>query len=992
LTLWRGGEKLTATVPQPAPALVASLPAPLTAFIGREHEVAEVRRLLESARLLTLTGAGGSGKTRLALEVTARAEADGRAIAWVELAPLADPDALAMHVALALGIRSEGAASPEQALVARIAGQALLLVLDNCEHVVDAAAQLVATLLAACPSLRVLATSREALGVSGERSWLVPPLSLPPVGVAPDVGTAAATEAVRLFVARAREVSRTFALTAENVEAVVRICRRLDGLPLALELAAARAAVLAPAQIAARLEDRFALLVSGARAVTPRQRTLRSAVDWSYDLLDTDERILLERLSVFAGGFTLDAAESVCAGGMVPAARLLDLLSALATKSLVTMQEEGGTARYRLLETIREYAIERRRERGEDAQVDQRHAAYYLALAQAAEPDLILGRVARMHDIDVEHDNVLAALGWSAAHRQGARIGLPIVWALLWYWFHRQLWREGFAQAERALDTADAPAPQHRAAALHAMGLFGMYARDPRSSERLAEAQQLWREAGIERWQAFTRLVETIAASLRKDVETATRFADEMLALAQRQPDPWDTALAKAHGVVPVLIWREQWNDASRLLDESLVTYRACDYPIGIAYVLDAQAFVSLQLGDASRAVRLAANSLRFDPSAENRWLAGRSLRILGAVAAQRGDRARALTLFGAADAMYEAIGARSLTAERVAVNEVPERLRATMDPSEHAAAWDLGRAMRFRDAVAFALDLADLEPPSAQPTAATASAAPSRGAAPEVAIRSTAAVPVLEVRALGRLTILRDGAELPAESWSYAKPRELLLYLLAHPDGRTREQIGLDFWPDISAAQVKNNFHVTLHHLRKALGDAALIRFERGRYRVAMEAGVRFDAARFEESVTAALARLRSVPGDAEAGDALESALAAWHGAFLEEEQAGDWHLELRDRLGRRFEEGLEELGKHMRQRGEHARAAEAFRRLLVIDPLHEANARRLMRALARDGRRADALTVFERLARAVRTELEDDPDTETLALAEQIRQGTFA
>lgn len=1001
MTARAGGERLSPILSHAPSAATATLPVPLTAFIGRGAELAELRRLIGEVRLLTLTGAGGSGKTRLALalaDALASAPTDvGEPVDWVELAPLADADALAAHVALALGIRVEGAASAEQAIVARIGARPQLLVLDNCEHVVDACARFATTLLASCPRLRLLATSREALGVGGERSWLVPPLALPAAGAGHGLEAIADSPAVQLFVARARDVSRRFALTDENAGDVLRICRRLDGSPLAIELAAARVAVLTPAQIASRLDDRFSLLTSASRVTSPRQRTLRSTVDWSYDLLGAEERILLERLSVFAGPFTLDAAEAVCAGGAIPAAKLLDLLAALATKSLLAMQEEGGEARYRLLETIREYATERRRARGEDASVEERHALHFLALARAAEPELLLGRTARMQAIDLAHDDLLAALGWSAAHREGTRVGLPMVWALLWYWFHRQLWREGFAQAERALATAEAPPPELRAAALHGMGLFGMYARDPLSSDRLAEAQRLWKAAGIERWQAFTSLVETVAASLRKDVEAAKGHATRMLEIARRQPDPWDAAIAKAHGMVPVLVWQEQWAEASRLLDEALATFRALRYSIGIAYALDAQAFVSLQLGDVSRAVRLAAASLREWTQGENRWLAGRSLRILGAVAVKRDDLARAVRLFAAADAMYEAIGAASLTSERRQVNELPHRLRETMSPEKFAAEWEAGRALRFREAVAYALEAADREPASdvavAAASVATADSVDEAAAAPTTSQRAAEPVehPALEVRALGRLEIVRAGVPLPPEAWPYAKPRELLLYLLAHPEGRTREQVGLDFWPEISAAQVKNNFHVTLHHLRRAVGEGVAIRFERGRYRVAMEEGVSFDAARFEADATAALKRLRAVPSDEAAGRALADALALHRGAFLEEEQAGDWHLAIRDRIARLYEDGLERLAAHHESRGGHGAAAEVHRRLVALDPLHEEAVRRLMLALARDGRRTDAITTYDRFVRSSREELDAAPEPATVTLADRIRKGTI-
>lgn len=954
------------------------LPLPLTTFIGREAGLAEVRALAAAARLLTFTGAGGSGKTRLALELARRLAEEGREVRWVELASLAEAAQLAIHVALALDIRVEGAASAEHALAARLAERAPVLVLDNCEHVVDETARLVTALLAACPQLQVVATSREALGVGGERSWLVPPMALPARDDEGDLGVVAASEAVRLFVARAEEASRTFALTEANRADVLRICRRLDGLPLALELAAARVAVLTPAQIATRLDDRFALLVSGTRGVSPRQRTLRGAVDWSYDLLAEDERRLLERLSAFAGGFTLEAVEAVCADEVLPAGRLLDLLAALATKSLVALQEDGGAARYHLLETIREYAVERRRARGDALALEARHAAHYLGVARALEPELLLGRPRALRAIDVEHDNLLAALAWSARARAGTQAGLPLTWALLWYWFHRQLWPEGYAQAARALDTADGAPPALRAAAQHALGLFGLYQRQPGSAERLAEAQRLWREAGIERWQAFTRLVETVAASLRQDVAAATAFATDMLAIAERQPDPWDGALAKAHGMVPVLVWQRRWDEASRLLDEALAVYRARDYAIGVAYVLDAQAFVALMLDDVPRAMRLAAASLREEPLGENRWLAGRSLRILGAAAARHGDVARAVRLFAAADAMYEAIGAASLTAERAPVNALPAQLRATMPEAAFHEAWEAGRALDFREAVALALE--GVEGDATGPG----------DASPRVVADAPALdAPALEVRALGRLEIRCRGVELPAAAWPYAKPRELLVYLLAHPDGRTREQVGLDFWPEISAAQVKNNFHVTLHHLRKAVGDAALIRFERGRYRVAAAPMVLFDVTRFEAQVTAALRQLRTAPADLEAGASLAEALA-WHRApFLEEESFGDWHLSWRDRLARLHEDGLSALAAHHEARGDAPAAAAAYRALVALDPLHEAAVRGLMASLARAGRRSEAAQAYERLARALQAELEGVPEPATTALAGRIARG---
>ena len=341
------------TTPVPASA---ALPGTLTTFLGREREVAAVSDLLATARLATLTGAGGSGKTRLAVEVaraTAHRFAEG--VAWVELAAITDPALIVGHIATTLGIGGAGE-SPADALRSALRDSEMLLVLDNCEHVIDVCATVVELLLRDCAGLRVLATSREALGVAGERAWLVPVLSLPADGDGLDA--IAQAEAVRLFVDRAQAASTSFALTESNAQTVARLCRRLDGLPLAIELAAARARALTPEQMLARLEDGFRLLES-ARKAAGRHRTLRETIDWSYDLLDERERNVLQRLSVFAGELSLEAAEAVCASDDVDSVDVLDLIAALVDKSLVVVREQVDEARYHLLETIRQYSRER---------------------------------------------------------------------------------------------------------------------------------------------------------------------------------------------------------------------------------------------------------------------------------------------------------------------------------------------------------------------------------------------------------------------------------------------------------------------------------------------------------------------------------------------------------------------------------------------------------------------------------------------------------
>jgi predicted ATPase/class 3 adenylate cyclase len=393
-----------------------NLPLQLTSFVGRERELGEVARRLGAVRLLTLTGAGGVGKTRLALQTAAGlVEAHPDGVWLVELAPLADPALVPQAVAAAVGVREE----PGRPLVATLADalrpKHLLLLLDNCEHLLDAAAALAAALLRACPGVRVLATSREALGLAGEAPYRVPSLALPAPGSTPPVAAPARPEAVTLFVERAAVAQPAFAVTDRTAPAVVEVCRRLDGIPLAIELAAARVRVLPVEQLLARLDDRFRLLTGGGRTVPPRQRTLRATVEWSHALLSEAERALFARLAVFAGGFSLEAAEAVGAGDGVPTDEVLDRLSRLVDQSLVVADEAAdGTARFRLLETLRQYAGERLAASGEAAAARDRHAAFYLALAEASRPP-----AAEHHDgawlarLEREHDNLRAALAWT---------------------------------------------------------------------------------------------------------------------------------------------------------------------------------------------------------------------------------------------------------------------------------------------------------------------------------------------------------------------------------------------------------------------------------------------------------------------------------------------------------------------------------------------------------------------------------------------------
>ena len=423
-----------------------NLPHQLTRFIGREKEIAELEQSLGTTRLLTITGAGGCGKTRLAMQFVERVAGRFLDGAWcVELAAVADDDLVPRSVAKALGIREQGGASLTPALAGYLHARNLLLVLDNAEHLLDACAELVYGLLRQCPRLVVLVTSRERLGVAGELTYRVPSLSVPDPDRDATPEGITACESARLFIDRARLLEPSFAITPQNAPALASICRRLDGIALAIELAATRVRILSLEEYEWRLHKRFDLLTGGSRTALPRHRTMRSVINWSYDMLGDAERATLRRLSVFSGGWTLDAAEHVCVGYDVDASRVLDVLTTLADKNLVLAEKRGGTTRYGLLETVRDYAQDLLREDGEADRVRRRHLAYYLALAEEADRQAgdMCGRKAWVDRLEEEYDNVRAALAFSSSDGGDAASGLRLAGALCGFWVQRGYFDEG---------------------------------------------------------------------------------------------------------------------------------------------------------------------------------------------------------------------------------------------------------------------------------------------------------------------------------------------------------------------------------------------------------------------------------------------------------------------------------------------------------------------------------------------------------------------
>lgn len=500
--------------PAPEPPGAGRLPAPLTALVGRDRELAETEATLARTRLLTFTGPGGVGKTTLAVELARRRAADYQDGAFLaELGALTDRELVVPQVAGSFGLQLGAQSDPLESLVAQLRRHRALLVLDNCEHLLEECARVTAALLRACPGISVLATSREPLRIQGEIGWRTPSLQLPGRGAANGVAALSAIASVELFVRRATAASPGFALTPENAAPVAEICHRLDGMPLALELAAAYVPALSPQQIADRLSDALSLLRRGDRAAITRQQTLEATLAWSDNLLGDQERRLFRRLAVFAGSFTLAAAESVCGHGSSPSA-VLGALARLVDASLVMADARGEPTRYRLLETARQYARERSRAEGEWDEAQRRHCAWYLRFAQDRDPERSADPVdALPASLDVEHDNLRAALAWALSHQP--RTALELAVASWPYWLARGHFREG----ARWLETAVAAVPEPsalRARALDAMAVFDIRRGDGRRLAGLgAEAVAICRRQGEPEGLARALHADAILAYMR---------------------------------------------------------------------------------------------------------------------------------------------------------------------------------------------------------------------------------------------------------------------------------------------------------------------------------------------------------------------------------------------------------------------------------------------------------------------------------------------
>jgi predicted ATPase/class 3 adenylate cyclase/DNA-binding CsgD family transcriptional regulator len=610
-----------------------NLPVQLTSFVGRDAAISEIGDLITEHRIVTLTGPGGCGKTRLGLQVAAEALGHRDGGAWfVDLSGLADPDLVAASVMAALGLREVTGQTHAETLVAQLSDQSLLIVLDNCEHVLGSAAGLVAELLRGCGQLEVLATSREQLGIAGEVVWRVPSLTIPEEQLPLDIQSLGASEAVRLFIDRARAARPNFEVTNDNAPAVASICQHLDGIPLAIELAAARVRMMSTERITEALSDRFRLLAGGARGALPRQQTLKASVDWSYDLLPEAERALLRRLSVFAGGLNLDAAENVGVGAGVDRYDVLGLLSALVDKSLVQVDDTGD--RYRLLETIRAYAGSELNASGEESATRDRHLAFFADLADRAEQGMWTDKVQWwLVTIGNEHDNLRAALDWSVASEQ-FEIGAGVVYGIAQFWYIRALRSEGRGRCEVFL--AHDLSSRRRADLTYWAAGFSYYS-DPSATLRYAEETvALGRETGDDVVLA-RGLTQVASVQWMFDPETALATARDASELARATGDDITVVDGFCFSSFASLALG-RYSAALDCAQQALAAAEQAGLPWPQGFAIVARSHAALLLGELDLAARGASTLAELGRDFDDPWLTEIANLVGGAVAMFRGE------------------------------------------------------------------------------------------------------------------------------------------------------------------------------------------------------------------------------------------------------------------------------------------------------------------------------------------------------------------
>ena len=690
----------------------SNIPVPLTSFIGREKELKEIARLLSTSRLLTLTGSGGVGKTRLAIHAANdldRKFKDG--VFWVGLVSVSDENLIPQVIAGSLNVREISDEPLIETLKMYLKPKEVLLVIDNCEHLIRDCAHYAEQLLAACPRLKILATSIESLGIFNETTWQVPSLPLPESQRSLSPKELKEYSSIELFNARAGNAKNSFVLDDRNAFSVAQICHRLDGIPLAIELAAARIKVLSADEIAARLDDRFSLLTAGSRTAVPRHQTLRATIDWSHDLLTEPERILFRRLAVFAGGFTLEAAEAVCSQGM-KRSDILDLLGHLVDKSLVIVEADSeviGT-RYRLLETIRQYALEKLVETGEASVIRDRHLDFYLSLAEKSEPHIGHESVLWINQLDKELDNIRAAMEWSTNSGK-AVAALRMAGSLVYFWFYwfarGNLLSEWQHRIQLALSRPGGmERTLARAKALNALGFLywaDMYPIDRRPE--LEEALSIGRELG-DPWNIATALRYLgLLASMQGNYVEARSLLEQSLEIWRsmgpegRRGVSWTLTF-----LGDVALNQKESNEARSIFEECVAIQREIGDKNFLAYSVRRLGLLAWREKDFEKATVLCQESLSLNRELGDPRGVLACLAAFADIAVVQGKFARAAQIMAAVETQLAAMGMRLLPVDKTEYERNLAQLRAQFDERTLYKFWAKGKEMSLDDAIAFAL------------------------------------------------------------------------------------------------------------------------------------------------------------------------------------------------------------------------------------------------------------------------------------------------
>ncbi|MEU4393778.1 BTAD domain-containing putative transcriptional regulator [Kribbella sp. NPDC023855] len=933
------------------------LPGRSSSFVGRETELTQLGELVGRHRLVTVTGPGGGGKSRLALMLAERLRSAyaGR-VRWVELAELTDPTTVLTAVADALELPG----ATEEELTSRSAQQPTLLVIDNCEHLLVPVAQLIGRLLRACPELTVLATSQEPLGSAGEVVFAVPPMG-------------AAAEA--LFVERARAASYGFEQSNANTGDIALICQRLDGIPLAIELAAAWVPVLSPAQIADRLNDSLRVLTGGDRDAMPRHRTLRDALDWSWNLMEHPERDLLAQLAVFQSGFTVDAVEAVA---VLDGTDVLHSLSRLVNRSLVMVQQ-GPEVRYRLLETVRQYAADKL---AGDTRPARRHAQYMLKLVEQAASRLESAEQQDWLDLlSIEWQSIREARRWFLQRddvESVTRVAVGVWWGsyLLGRFGEVREWLEealrrpcavpvdlradaliaagtlahlqgDASHAESRLRAGfsayrDAGDPSVAAMELHWLGGVAMRRGEYAEARRLGErCLELWREIGnrakVSRALDYQGMRELLAGEL----DLAEVLLREARARYESDRD------SEGLGWVTVLLggiahYRGEQAVARVMLQEARERSQTNQQLTTLAWSLQLLGQEARRDGDLDEAAGLLAESLRLHRDAGNRWRMATVLEGLAAVAIAQPDVPQAVRLISHAALIREQLGTPVPAVERADVTAVIEAARVALPSAQYRTYWAEGEV--------FDLDRLLGEESTARPAAAPLTIAESR-------------VEPLQVVALGSSEVRRNDTVLDVADWGYAKPRELFFYLLGSGPV-SKDQIGAELWPDASATSLRNSFHSCLHQLRKTLGRSDWVTFRRGRYEFNHSLDHTYDVAIFESTLDR------------------QEAVELYRGEYLADLSGPLWIETRRQNLRRYFERALLQLAESHRAAGRTAEAIALYERAVSHDPLLESAHQALIRLHLSQGDRAQAVRQYNDLVARLADDLNTTPSVQTTAL----------